>query len=274
MRRGFTHRAWHGGASSETWKSLVFWLRQLARELCAGADVQLAVDGGQCGFNRVHRDDECRCDLLVRLSFSDELGDALLAPRQAASRWSPTGDATELRPRSRGPELGAERFEDVERVLERLPGGPPLPRAALGRTERQQRAAAFEGDRSELVVVEGPSKRRRGSFRVPLLGSRQPAYSRRDGDCTRTRKRLAERIEVGRESLRFRALPDSDERLAEVAKVAILPGVDDARRPACLGQRHEAFARAFVVADAEVEQSERPLADAEADTRAGRFCEE
>jgi hypothetical protein len=45
-------------------------------------DVELAVDLRQRGLDRALRNDEGRRDLLVRLPFGDELGDASLARRE------------------------------------------------------------------------------------------------------------------------------------------------------------------------------------------------
>src|SRR6266545_1362500 len=87
---------------------------ELASELCARTDVELAVDLRQRGFDRALRNDEGRRDLLVRLPFGDEFGDATFARRESVAGRTTAADPGELGPRLPRPERGAELVERRE----------------------------------------------------------------------------------------------------------------------------------------------------------------
>src|SRR6185295_16778983 len=81
---------------------------ELASELCARSDVELAVDLRQRGLDRALCNDEGGRDLLVRLPFGDELGDATFARREPVAGRGSAADPCELGTRLPRPERGAE----------------------------------------------------------------------------------------------------------------------------------------------------------------------
>jgi hypothetical protein len=91
---------------------------------------------------RLHRsvgDEEHRRDLAVRTSFGDQLRDAALRGCELAASGRATSDPPGFLAGALRPQLGSERLEVGERLLQGLPRLAPAPRAPLDGPERQQR---------------------------------------------------------------------------------------------------------------------------------------
>ena len=93
------------------------------RQLGTGANAQLPVGTRQHRLDGVLREEECRRDLAIRVTLRDERRDPPLALRQLPPRGRAATDPCQLGPRPLGPERCAEPLEDLERLLERRPGG-------------------------------------------------------------------------------------------------------------------------------------------------------
>ena len=180
---------------------------QLARQLDARADVELAVDGAQVRLDRAGADDELVGDLAVGAPGGDELGDLALAGRQGAavliSRRA--HDAMPQAPQLPGgvgaQALGAERVQLALGVAQGLDRRSALPR-------RRERTALGEpgAGRGERGAVCGLAGGHGGADRVVGLAARQQqGAARAPGDgCGPGRRELGRRPLPVRERVRGR----------------------------------------------------------------------
>ena len=83
--------------------SAVLCLGEVAGELGAGADAELAVDAGERRLDAVDREDEFGGDLAVGETARDELSDPLFGRRQGLTGWRAPSDAPELGASLAGP---------------------------------------------------------------------------------------------------------------------------------------------------------------------------
>src|SRR4029453_18130373 len=110
---------------------------ELASELRARANTELAVDLRQRGLDRALRNDEGGRDLPVRFPFGDELGDASLARREPLAGRRAAADPRELGPRLPPRERGAALLERLQGGPERVARVPLLPCPSLERAQHE-----------------------------------------------------------------------------------------------------------------------------------------
>jgi hypothetical protein len=116
---------------------------------------ELAEDAAEMALDRAVREEESRRHLAVCLSLGDEHSDALLCRRKRAGRRRPAADAGELCTGALGPERSAGALENHETLLERRPSLAPPLRAALRRSEHEERACLAEWKLNRFVQLDG-----------------------------------------------------------------------------------------------------------------------
>src|SRR5262245_46109023 len=103
----------------------------MARQLRARAQAELRVDAREVALDRADADEHRRRDLAVRPALGDELGHAPLRLGQLARASAAAGDARELGRGLLGPQAGAQRVEELERLVQGLACVAAALRAAL-----------------------------------------------------------------------------------------------------------------------------------------------
>src|SRR5581483_10031830 len=118
----------------------------------ARADAELRIGVREMDLDRVDGHEQLAGDLLVGQPLRGELRDPSLCLRQTSGRLGPAGAHTrQLRPRFFDPTGSAELAEDRRRSLEALAGRAPLPQAALGATEDEERPRLVEAKPERVV---------------------------------------------------------------------------------------------------------------------------
>src|SRR5262245_37966346 len=120
---------------------------------------------GNCPFG----DEERGGDLPVRAAFCDQGGDAALGGCQPLLA-RPPADAPELAARPFDPGRGSEMLEAVERGLDRLAGGPRVPRATPHDSKREQCPSLAERVADLLVLCNRPIEEGTGAIDLTLGG--------------------------------------------------------------------------------------------------------
>ena len=94
-------------------------------------DTELSVDAREVCFDGLDGDVERRRNLLVGVTFGDELGHTPFGWGEHVACWCPPGDSFQLGARLLRPEGSAELLEDSQRGLERHPRRTPSPESSL-----------------------------------------------------------------------------------------------------------------------------------------------
>src|SRR5262245_54219923 len=151
-------------------------------------DPELPEDACEVAFHRPVGHEERSGDLLVRLAFDDEYGDALFGGRERAGRGCTAADPLELRSSSLGPQSRADVLEGRESFLEGLARLAAALHPALRRTEGQERASAIEREVQLRMKCERLLERGMRSLHSSRLGGEETSTA----PAVRNRRRTPE----------------------------------------------------------------------------------
>src|SRR6476469_5808732 len=153
LKRAKVYTIYRGLLTGETGPGVLV-LGELAGQLCSRSDPELAVDPAQVRLDGAHAQEQRVCDLAVRQSAADQVGDPLFGRCQVDRAGRPSSDPGGLGGRLVGPQGRTEALEDLQRPIERVPRQSPLLHAAERLALREERSTQLEGLVEQRVGLE------------------------------------------------------------------------------------------------------------------------